>query len=777
MSEPICLIQNTGDQILSVNEEAKKILDHISQPLVVVSIVGPYRSGKSYLLNKLSVDSKGGFFLGHTLSANTKGIWMRCIPHPKRSGHTLILLDTEGVGDIGKADLENDGMILSLAMLMSSAVIYNSKGAMDQDAVKKLHSMTQRYQYITQTASRQDAQTDDGEDTLPLLVWTLRDVTLRLEIDGRPVTANEYLENSLRVIKSVKTIKTQEQNKARTTIRKCFPKRKCFVFEIPSSDKEVLSRMDQVPEEELQSRFVEETQNFCQFVLEEVPAKCLKGGTSVTGSRFAHLLQAYLDVVKKQNIGFLESSLSDMFVNENSKVMKKSIEIYENKMSSQHVNSGQEFQQVHEAAVEEAAQEFRKSYVKQEKSQEEYWDELKDDLLKKKNEIWTKCEESSMQRCNEIKGRLERRLQQNLKENKYHVPGGHKAFISDKEAMLRDYSQEEDKGVKAEDVLQDLLSLLASMEKAILKTLQDVPDAAPKIFQVTDGDDDTQLTRYIQSYQLPRGPFSRVLIQLFGFAGHGKSSFVNSCLFVLNNKSFEDAAGEGTSQGGKTMKRMGYQLTDCITIVDNRGFSKMDSAEKWEIYAQLYNLEPLNESVSWQRSPEERINRMTKRAWEETSDVIAPVLIYSSQRSLSGDEYNNIKVFLKEAQTLTGIVPVVVLTHKTHHNLRDVRDKFEAMDVERIFALENFTPEDHLKTRGKHEAVLKIFLEVIKDIEFRIQRFSDPEEERQRRKRFVCKYVYERELRKNDEETEKILRENAEQIVRRRKTAPYCRPA
>ncbi|XP_075687085.1 guanylate-binding protein 6-like [Rhinoderma darwinii] len=733
ISEPICLIENPGDKPSSVNEEAKKVLENISQPLVVVSIVGPYRSGKSYLLNKLSGESEGGFSLGHTLSANTKGIWMQCIPHPKKSGHTLILLDTEGIGDVGKANQQNDCMILSLAMLMSSAVIYNSKATIDQDAVKKLYTMTGVHRFITETVSKQndqDVQTDD-DHMLPLLVWTLRDATLKLEINGRPATADEYLENSLKDITPVKTPRTQEQNRARETIRNFFPKRKCFVFDFPSSDKEILGTMDHVSETKLQSTFVEETKVFYEFILREVPPKRLKGGAVVTGSRFAHLLQSYIDVVKRQDIVFLESSMSDMFTNENRKVMNRSTEVYGNKMSTQNVNSHQEFQQIHEAAVEEAVQGFNKLYIKHEKSQEEYRDELMADLLKKKDEIWKMCEDSSLQRCNDVLGQLKSKLDRNLKENKYHVPGGHEAFITDKNLIIQEYTQTRDKGVKAEDLLKEFLSSLEVIEKVILKTDQDMSATKSKIYKVTDRFDTEQLTNYIKSYQLPHESFNRVLIQLFGFAGHGKSSFVNSCLFALSSNSFNDFAGEATSQGGKTIDRRGYKLTNSITIVDNRGLSKMDSAEEWEIYAQLCNCVPLDEIVLWDKSQEERLSLVTRRAQEKRSDVIVPVLIYSSQQSLSGEDFNNIKEFLIQAKILTRILPFIVLTKSNVANKSSLKDKFFAMGMENVYCLENYIVSDRLALRSKHLNILTILYDILESVNFHTKTRSDFQNQRQ----------------------------------------------
>ena len=43
MMDPICLVEN-DNEILSVNQKALQILEKISQPVVVVAIVGLYRT-------------------------------------------------------------------------------------------------------------------------------------------------------------------------------------------------------------------------------------------------------------------------------------------------------------------------------------------------------------------------------------------------------------------------------------------------------------------------------------------------------------------------------------------------------------------------------------------------------------------------------------------------------------------------------------------------------------------------------------------------------------
>ena len=67
--DPIYLVENQKNQ-LSVNPEALKILDQISQPLVVVAIAGLYRTGKSYLMNRLAGQNRGEYVQDHLLGSS-----------------------------------------------------------------------------------------------------------------------------------------------------------------------------------------------------------------------------------------------------------------------------------------------------------------------------------------------------------------------------------------------------------------------------------------------------------------------------------------------------------------------------------------------------------------------------------------------------------------------------------------------------------------------------------------------------------------------------------
>ncbi|XP_071077056.1 guanylate-binding protein 6 isoform X2 [Desmodus rotundus] len=207
MTAPICLVENIDEQ-LSVNQEALQILDQISQPVVVVAIVGLYRTGKSYLMNCLAGQNHG-FPLGSTVQSETKGIWMWCVPHPSKPNHTLVLLDTEGLGDIEKGDPKNDSWIFALAVLLSSMFVYNSMGTINHQALEQLHYVTELTELIRAKSSATLYGVEDSMEFVsffPDFVWTVRDFTLELKLNGHPITEDEYLENALKLVPGLQTL-------------------------------------------------------------------------------------------------------------------------------------------------------------------------------------------------------------------------------------------------------------------------------------------------------------------------------------------------------------------------------------------------------------------------------------------------------------------------------------------------------------------------------------------------------------------------------------------
>ncbi|KAG6537872.1 hypothetical protein ZIOFF_002975 [Zingiber officinale] len=113
---------------LRLAREGLEAIQRITTPIAAVAVIGPYRSGKSFLLNQLlSLSCDEGFGVGHMRDTKTKGIWVWGTPvEMDINGEkiSVLYLDTEGFESVGKSNVYDD-RIFALATIMSSVLIYN----------------------------------------------------------------------------------------------------------------------------------------------------------------------------------------------------------------------------------------------------------------------------------------------------------------------------------------------------------------------------------------------------------------------------------------------------------------------------------------------------------------------------------------------------------------------------------------------------------------------------------------------------------------------------
>ncbi|KAB1269140.1 Guanylate-binding protein 4 [Camelus dromedarius] len=492
MMNPICLVKRQNSQ-MTVNPNALKILEQISQPVVVVAIVGPYRTGKSYLMNRL-VGQNHGFSLGSTVRSETKGIWMWCVPHPSKESHALVLLDTEGLGDVEKGDSKSDLWTFALAVLLSSCFVYNSMSTINHQALEQLHS-------------------DDGEDSadfvrfFPDFIWTVRDFTLELELDGCPITEDEYLENALRLIPG-KDPQVQHSNMPREMIRSFFPKRKCFVFDRPVRDRKLLVCIEDVPDDQLDESFQMQCQDFCSYVFTHAKAKTLGEGITVTGGGLGTLVVAYVDTINSGAVPCLENAVMTLAERENSVAVEKAAAHYSEQMAQRvtlPTDTLQGLLDVHAACEREAIAVFMEHSFKDDKREFQKklvektplkgsvirlllpkdcsWTFLSDSFFvsdfptfswqgtiqKKKEEFLVQNEEASVKYCQAELQKLSEPLTEHCLKGTFFAPGGHKLYLEARDKLEQGYMLVPRKGVKANEVLQSFLQSQAGVEEAILQ--------------------------------------------------------------------------------------------------------------------------------------------------------------------------------------------------------------------------------------------------------------------------------------------------------------------
>ncbi|KAG8519493.1 Guanylate-binding protein 6 [Galemys pyrenaicus] len=485
MMAPICLVENNNGQ-LSVKQEATQILEKISQPVVVVAIVGLYRTGKSYLMNRLAGQNHG-FPLGSTVQSQTKGIWMWCVPHPSKPNHTLVLLDTEGLGDVEKGDTKNDSWIFALAVLLCSSLVYNSMGTINHQALEQLQYPCRSRELTNLIRSKSSPSSDEVNDStefvsfFPDFIWTIRDFTLELKRDDRNISADEYLDNALKLIPG-KSPNAPKCNLPREYIRHFFPKRKCFVFDRPTHDRKLLANIEKVSENQLDPKFQEQASKFCSYIFSNARSKTLREGITATGICLNTLVVTYVDTINSGAVPCLEDAVTTLARLENSAVVQKAADHYSQQMAQRvsfPTDTLQELLDMHVACEREATAIFMEHSFKDEN--QEFQKNLVVTINNKKEELLLQNVEASEKYCRAQLDQLAKNLMENISAGAFSVPGGHKRYIETKERLEQDYWQVPRKGVKAKEVLQSFLQSQAATEKAILQADRALSDAEKDI--------------------------------------------------------------------------------------------------------------------------------------------------------------------------------------------------------------------------------------------------------------------------------------------------------
>ena len=96
----------------------------------IICVAGPYRTGKSYLLNRFAGTQKG-FEIGPSTNPCTKGIWIWGEPIKISPDFHIVLMDTEGLGSFTR-DEQIDVKLFTLSALLCSNLLYNVMGAITE---------------------------------------------------------------------------------------------------------------------------------------------------------------------------------------------------------------------------------------------------------------------------------------------------------------------------------------------------------------------------------------------------------------------------------------------------------------------------------------------------------------------------------------------------------------------------------------------------------------------------------------------------------------------
>lgn len=168
-----------------INSDAADFVRTLKGPIGVIAVAGLYRTGKSYLLNRMLLNRSHGFGVGPSVNPCTKGLWIwnKPILGKDEKGETvnILVIDSEGIGALDE-DSQHDNTIFALTILLSSCFIYNSTGSIDENALQNLSlvvNLTKNI-HVKSKALEEEVDQTDYSSYFPQFVWVVRDFTLQL---------------------------------------------------------------------------------------------------------------------------------------------------------------------------------------------------------------------------------------------------------------------------------------------------------------------------------------------------------------------------------------------------------------------------------------------------------------------------------------------------------------------------------------------------------------------------------------------------------------------
>lgn len=278
--------------------EAKEFLQQLPHGLAVVAIVGKYRTGKSFLLNRCLLDANpnNGFGVGPTVQPCTKGLWIHTRLQMTQDGQPVLVIDTEGIGALD-ADGTHDTRIFALALLLSSYFLYNSMGAIDEQAITNLSLVLNISKEIHLRSGSAGNSTDPEALSryFPHFLWIVRDFVLLLQdTSGAEIDSATYLENAL----SLQGIedKTSSKYRVRTLLRRYFPNRRCETLIRPCMDEEQLRRLDDLPNTALRQEFVQQMKQLRASIVLNAPPKKINDAC-ISGKILVKLAESFVEAI------------------------------------------------------------------------------------------------------------------------------------------------------------------------------------------------------------------------------------------------------------------------------------------------------------------------------------------------------------------------------------------------------------------------------------------------------------------------------------------------
>ena len=349
---PIPFIIYTPDNGFSLAPEAVEFLNSIADtPLAIISTVGAYRTGKSFFLNRVLLNSPAstGFAVGPTIHPCTKGLWLSTtlLPHSNlsypSSSYQVLLVDSEGFGGMDQS-LTHNSRIGLFSLLISSMFIYNSVGIIDENTINnlslivnlgshyignqgynsnysnenKLNKNDKNLSYPNSNPNpssnpspnpnsnlNSNPNPNSDSESFPSLLWILRDFALKMtDSDGRQLKGREYLEKAL---DEVTVRNNPEKVRVRRVLKGIFRERDCQTLVRPIANEAELQRLNTLRNEEFRKEFLSQAEMVRKSIFGSIKPKMMRG-RGVNGGMLLALCRKWIEVINDGGMPEIEST-------------------------------------------------------------------------------------------------------------------------------------------------------------------------------------------------------------------------------------------------------------------------------------------------------------------------------------------------------------------------------------------------------------------------------------------------------------------------------------
>ncbi|XP_073263751.1 uncharacterized protein [Populus alba] len=333
-----------GHTKLRLSSEGLEAIKRITNPIAAVSVIGPYRSGKSFLLNQLlSLSCYEGFGVGHMRDTKTKGIWVWGTPLELDINGvktSVFYLDTEGFESIGKSNVYDD-RIFALATVLSSVIIYNLPETIREADISRLSFAVELAEEFYGRSAGQDVAFEPAK-----LLWLIQ----RDFLQGKSVQqmVNEALQH---VPNSDGNKNIDQVNQIRDSLAIMGDNSTAFSLPQPHLQRTKLCDMK---DGELDPIYVKKREQLKELVASIIRPKIVQG-KSLNGKEFVAFLEQILEALNKGEIPST-GSLVEVF---NKGILERCLKLYSEMMAKLRLPLPEKsLQNVHESSKGETMKSF-----------------------------------------------------------------------------------------------------------------------------------------------------------------------------------------------------------------------------------------------------------------------------------------------------------------------------------------------------------------------------------------------------------------------------------